>query len=587
MKKLICVCLMALLLVGLTVAVSAKGNEKVTIVAAEDADPGEAVAFIVSVSGSDLVYDCEVTPVFDEDVFTLVSASWIVKADETAVNEKTGAPIAIWEEPTAIDGELCTIVLRVKEDVAPGVVTEVSCSVNVTDENVDPIRFSNVSTAKITMGCEHEFVEQVDEEFLKEPSSCTAPAVYYVSCSICGQMGTETFTDGDAVGHDFTQMLESEEYLDVPGDCKTPAKYFISCSVCGQKSKDVFESVSGAAHVFDAQIEEEKYLKEEGTCTDPAVYYISCSVCGEKGTETFQSEKEGGHVFDAKKEYKKYLAKEGDCTEPAEYYFSCSVCGEKGEKTFESEKEPKHDFTGKEETEEHLSDPGDCQNKRQYYYICTVCGAQSEETFVSEKKFGVHEYDNDCDTDCNVCGKYQEPKHEVGEEWSADEEGHWHVCTRCEAEVERAEHVPGPEATVDEPQVCTVCQFVLNVSDEHTHEYSSDWASDEKSHWHECSCGSKGDLSVHSWTLVDTDRTDVLVAQCDVCGATKEEPVASIPEETTKPTKPTEPEPTEKPQTPEESKGLNVPAIVLGILLAASLAGNGVLAWMLFGKKKK
>ena len=49
----------------------------------------------------------------------------------------------------------------------------------------------------------HHFVDQVNEYRLKSAATCTSPAVYYQSCSTCGAQGTETFTNGKPLGHDY------------------------------------------------------------------------------------------------------------------------------------------------------------------------------------------------------------------------------------------------------------------------------------------------------------------------------------------------------------------------------------------------
>ena len=49
----------------------------------------------------------------------------------------------------------------------------------------------------------HHFVDQVNEYRLKSAATCTSPAVYYQSCSTCGAQGTETFTNGEPLGHDY------------------------------------------------------------------------------------------------------------------------------------------------------------------------------------------------------------------------------------------------------------------------------------------------------------------------------------------------------------------------------------------------
>lgn len=494
MRKLLCVCMILAVMLGLSVAASAVDGGSVTVEAAGDTAPGGRISFIVSVSDSEAVTDCEVLPLFDIAVFELKSTRWLVAPGRESVNSVTGGAVAEWDTPTDIDGELYMFTLQVRTDVVPGTATVVSCDVSVTDRNGDPVQYQKVTKASVDIRCDHSTYVQ----------------------------------------------KEDDQYIATAGDCRTPNTYYVSCAACGEKGTQVFQGSAPVGHRFEAKVESEQYLYQSGDCVNGASYYYSCTVCGQKGTETFVGAVTGEHVFNAKVE-----------------------------------------------TEEHLSDPGDCQNKREYYYSCAGCGANGTETFVSEKKFGVHVFDSSCDTDCNVCGKYQEPVHDLAEEWTADEEGHYHLCSQCGEKVDLQAHIPGPEATADEHQVCTVCGFVLAVSDEHVHEYSSDWSFDEKSHWHECSCGlSKSDLAVHSWSLVETDRKEVLIARCDVCGATKEEPVPDIPDET----QPTYTDPTHPSQNKvviQREEGVNVAAIVLGILLGLSLIGNGVLAYLLFVKKKK
>lgn len=51
-------------------------------------------------------------------------------------------------------------------------------------------------------------METVSDSYLKTAATCTAPAVYYKSCKLCGAKGTETFTSGNPLGHDFSNNAE-------------------------------------------------------------------------------------------------------------------------------------------------------------------------------------------------------------------------------------------------------------------------------------------------------------------------------------------------------------------------------------------
>ena len=106
--------------------------------------------------------------------------------------------------------------------------------------------------------------------------------------------------------------------------------------------------------------------------------------------------------------------------------------------------------------------------------------------------------------------------HDFAETWTNDKSGHWHVCTRCDAIDEVLPHIPGPEATETEPQVCTECGYVLVPSTGHVeHTPSTEWSYDENQHWHKCTgCEEKLDVADHSGgTATCTEQ-----AVCEVCG---------------------------------------------------------------------
>ena len=66
------------------------------------------------------------------------------------------------------------------------------------------------ATKEFTITCKHgEWVETVSDSYLKTAATCTAPAVYYKSCKLCGAKGTETFTSGNPLGHDFSNNAET------------------------------------------------------------------------------------------------------------------------------------------------------------------------------------------------------------------------------------------------------------------------------------------------------------------------------------------------------------------------------------------
>lgn len=66
-------------------------------------------------------------------------------------------------------------------------------------------------------GNAHTPTQTVSDELKLSDADCTNAATYSVSCSVCGQPLDETFTDGEAVGHSYTDG---------------------SCTVCGEADPD-------------------------------------------------------------------------------------------------------------------------------------------------------------------------------------------------------------------------------------------------------------------------------------------------------------------------------------------------------------
>ena len=140
----------------------------------------------------------------------------------------------------------------------------------------------------------HHFVDQVNEYRLKSAATCTSPAVYYQSCSTCGAQGTETFTNGKPLGHDWgawtsngdgthTRVCAHDAAHTETENCHggtATCTHKAVCTVCGGEYGEM------AAHSFTAEKAEAQYLKSAATCTEKATYYKSCAVCGlsSKGT---------------------------------------------------------------------------------------------------------------------------------------------------------------------------------------------------------------------------------------------------------------------------------------------------------------
>jgi len=270
-----------------------------------------------------------------------------------------------------------------------------------------------------------------------------------------------------------------------------------------------------------------------------------------------------------------YLKSPATCLEPAVYYQSCAKCGKVTEdesRTFFEGEAVGHNFKDREMSV-YLAQPGDCQKRNIYYVSCIACGLQGSQTFEG-RTFGEHVYDFDCDKKCNVCYSERIAECQPGDVLSCDEKGHWYTCTLCEGRVNAERHVPGPEPTPEEPQLCTVCGYVLAVHQDHTHSFDKNWKTDEDNHWHECACGEVADKGTHVW-----DTSDPTLHRCEDCGQTRE---VAPKEPETQPT-----QPAVKDGADEPAKTSSVGTVILGILLILSLGGNVALVLLLIQSKKR
>ena len=94
----------------------------------------------------------------------------------------------------------------------------------------------------------HQFTaETATEAYLASAATCTEPAVYYTSCAVCGAKGTETFTYGEPLDHDWgdwtsngdgthTRTCKRDATHTETGDCTGGEATCMAkavCEVCG------------------------------------------------------------------------------------------------------------------------------------------------------------------------------------------------------------------------------------------------------------------------------------------------------------------------------------------------------------------
>ena len=308
----------------------------------------------------------------------------------------------------------------------------------------------------------HHFVDQVNEYRLKSAATCTSPAVYYQSCSTCGAQGTETFTNGKPLGHDWGAWTSNEDGTHTRV-CAHDAAHTETENCTGGKAtcthKAICEDCNAAygelaAHDFTAETAEEQYLKSAATCTEKAVYYKSCAACGlsSKGTAdeaTFFSGNVLDHDWGAwmqnsdEKTHTRICKRDASHTETENCHGGtvtcthkavCTVCGgEYGEMAA-------HSFTAEKAEMQYLKSAATCTEKAVYYKSCAVCGTSSKGTADEATFFSGNALDHNW-------GAWTQ---------NSDEKTHTRICKRDTSHTE-TENCHGGTATCTHKAVCTVC----------------------------------------------------------------------------------------------------------------------------------
>lgn len=369
----------------------------------------------------------------------------------------------------------------------------------------------------------------------------------------------------------------------------------VACKHSYDNSCDTTCNACGATRSITHSWDSGKVTKA-ATCTEEGTKTYTCTVCGEKKTEKIGA---AGHKYsnacdascntcgairNVQHSYSTKWFSDG-----SKHWHACTVCGEKKDAAKHTPSAAATNSTPQTCTTcgyvlqpalGHTHDFEDTWTKDQmgHWYACSSCD--------DVKDYENHSYENDCDSTCDVCGYTRETEHIYQEQWASDTNGHWHECSICGNQLEMEPHIPGPEATADAPQICTVCGYELTPMVGHTHTHT--WNSDEEDHWKECVCGNITDQAEHSWDdgIVtkepQQDVPGVKTYTCSVCGRERTEEISA-----NLPTEGTEPSGTE----PQEAPGKTNESFPWGIVIAAGagmlvLCGLFLVIGIVIGKKQ-
>ena len=272
-----------------------------------------------------------------------------------------------------------------------------------------------------------------------------------------------------------------------------------SVTVACKHSYGAFESVDAANHQHTCSIcsnvEKGNHtwnsgtVKVAATCKSTGVKTFKCTGCGLTKEEIIPVSSEHKYTDWVKVDDNSHKG-------------TCSVCGKSGSFA--------HTWEVVEVTKEAT-----CTATGSQDMACAFCDAEKTETIpVTEHAYTAFEsVDEKTHTHtCTGCGKVETLAHAYSNQYGYDVNEHYLICDGCGHTKDPAAHAPGPEATMDTPQTCTVCGRVLKPAGNHVHNYSDALSMDQSGHWYGCDgCDEQSGLKFH---VYDDDCDE----SCNVCG---------------------------------------------------------------------
>ena len=193
-------------------------------------------------------------------------------------------------------------------------------------------------------------------------------------------------------------------------------------------------------------------------------------------------------------------------------------------------------------------------NSSHHWHVCTKCGVSGAKsshvwnegevtTAPTETSTGVKTFT------CTVCSATKTEaiamlnhEHDPAEEWSTDEDEHWHECKKigCGVKVNPEPHTltqidyKAPTCTEKgyKKYTCNICGYEITEEIEVTeHNFGDEWEHNDTNHYHLCTACLTETIGTeeHNWDsgtiekFPDCTNTGVIRYECTVCGAEKNE----------------------------------------------------------------
>ena len=348
----------------------------------------------------------------------------------------------------------------------------------------------------------HDYTEKLQNEAHVKGggSNCKELYVYWYNCSRCTVCAKD---DPEATDKFYTGTLYGDhEYDQTKFAYRAAEGHARVCKVEGCGAHDMLRN-----HNQDTSTYQKDGTNHWYVCSDCG-YEMSIEAHAYTNACDVDCNKNCGYVRSITHDFEETLTKDSN-----KHWYRCTVCNAKKDEAahvYANNCDATCDTCGHTRSITHSYASEWTKDENKHWHTCTVCGAKKDEAAHTP---GVAATETTPQT-CTACGYVIAPAtghitHTPVDAWSHNETHHWHACVGClEQEFEKAEHVYDNACDTD----CNVCGYTRTI----THSYANEWSKDENKHWHECSvCGAKKEEADHVFdNACDT--------ACNICGATRQ-----------------------------------------------------------------
>ncbi len=353
----------------------------------------------------------------------------------------------------------------------------------------------------------HTFDQQVTADtYWENDANCTTAETYYYSC-LCGQKGTDTFTVGAELGHDFAGGTW------ISTDAGYHWKMCSRCDAEDTANKVGHQYLNYTSNGDDTHTGTCECSRQDtgacsggiATCIDRAV----CDICNE----------EHGSIWPDGHDYSGPLIP-GETT----HYYECSRCHLKKNEAphkfenYTSQGDDTHSTTctcGKVDTQDCAGGTATCTERA----VCDVCGGEHGSTDPNNHDFATtltqgtttHYYA------CSRCtARDSEAPHEYENSTSNGDDTHTGTCLCGKTGTQSCS---GGTATCTEEAICDSCGGEHGSIDPNNHDFATTLTPGTTTHYYECSrCQARDGETAHDYKNHTSNGNSTHTGTCS-CGA--------------------------------------------------------------------